>query len=120
MKCKYCQKNFEDNDNPVLDYFYHVDVNHYDSLSGDEKIMHDIRKKMIKSKIDYDVHKKTTGDSDLIFNAQNSDIQEFYSSLPGPTTSSGFILLSQSPFTPLISAIIPDMINVITNPKNTV
>jgi hypothetical protein len=36
--------------------------------------MHDARKKMIKSKTDYEVHKKTTGDSDLIFNAQNSDI----------------------------------------------
>jgi hypothetical protein len=74
MKCKYCQKNFEDNGNPVLDYFYHVDINHYSSLNDDEKIMHDIRKKMIKSKIDYDVYKKTNGDSDLIFNAQNSDI----------------------------------------------
>jgi len=36
--------------------------------------MHDVRKKMIKSKTDYEVHKKTTGDSDLIFNSKNSDI----------------------------------------------
>jgi hypothetical protein len=36
--------------------------------------MHDVRKKMIKSKTDYDVYKKTNGDSDLIFNSKNSDI----------------------------------------------
>ena len=120
MKCKYCQKNFEDNDNPVLDYFYHVDINHYSSLNDDEKIMHDIRKKMIKSKTDYDIYKKSDGDSDLVFNERNCDIQNSYSSLPGPTISSGLILLSQSPFTPLISEIIPDMINAKTNPKNTV
>ena len=47
---------------------------HYDVLSVDEKIMHDIRKKMIKSKSDYDVNKKIDGDSDLVFNAKNSDI----------------------------------------------
>ena len=39
-----------------------------------KKIMHDTRKKMIKSKSDFDVYKKTNGDSDLIFNKQNSDI----------------------------------------------
>jgi hypothetical protein len=74
MKCKYCEKVFEENDNLVLDNFYHIDTHHYDSLSDDEKIIHDVRKKMIKSKTDHDVYKKTTGDSDLIFNAQNSDI----------------------------------------------
>ena len=74
MKCKYCEKVFEDNADVVLNYFYHVDANHYGSLSDDEKIMHDVRKKMIKSKTDYDVYKKTNGDSDLIFNKQNSDI----------------------------------------------
>ena len=74
MKCKYCEKVFEDSNDLVLDNFYHIDAHHYGSLSGDEKIMHDARKKMIKSKTDYEVHKKTTGDSDLIFNAQNSDI----------------------------------------------
>ena len=74
MKCKYCEKVFEDNADVVFNYFYHVDANHYGSLSDDEKIMHDVRKKMIKSKTDYDVYKKTNGDSDLIFNSKNSDI----------------------------------------------
>jgi len=74
MKCKYCEQIFEDNDDFVLDYFYHFESNHYDVLSADEKIMHDIRKKMIKSKSDYDVNKKIDGDSDLVFNAKNSDI----------------------------------------------
>ena len=78
--------------------------------------MYDTRKKMIESNQDYKSQKQNDGDSDLIF---NSRILKFriYSSLPGPTTSSGLILLSQSPLTPLISEIIPDMINVITNPK---
>ena len=74
MKCKYCEKVFEDSNDLVLDNFHHIDAHHYGSLSDDEKIMHDARKKMIKSKIDYEVHKKTTGDSDLIFNSKNSDI----------------------------------------------
>ena len=74
MKCKYCEKVFEDSNDLVLDNFHHIDVHHYGSLSDDEKIMHDARKKMIKSKTDYEVHKKTTGDSDLIFNSKNSDI----------------------------------------------
>ena len=74
MKCKYCEKVFEENNSLVLDIFHHIDAHHYDSLSDDEKIMHDVRKKMIKSKTDYEVHKKTTGDSDLIFNSKNSDI----------------------------------------------
>ena len=71
---EYCEKVFEDSNDLVLDNFHHIDAHHYGSLSDDEKIMHDARKKMIKSKTDYEVHKKTTGDSDLIFNAQNSDI----------------------------------------------
>ena len=74
MKCKYCKKVFEENNDLVLDNFHHIDTHHYDSLSDDEKIMHDVRKKMIKSKTDYDVYKKTNGDSDLIFNSKNSDI----------------------------------------------
>jgi hypothetical protein len=74
MKCKYCEKIFEENDDLILDHFHHIDTNHYDSLSNDDKIMHDIRKKMIKSKTNYDVYKKTNGDSDLIFNSKNSDI----------------------------------------------
>ena len=74
MKCKYCKKVFEDDADIVLNYFYHVDINHYDSLTDNEKIIHDARKKMIKSKTDYEVHKKTSGDSDLIFNSKNSDI----------------------------------------------
>ena len=74
MKCKYCEKVFEDSNDLVLDNFHHIDAHHYGSLSDDEKIIHDARKKMIKSKTDYEVHKKTTGDSDLIFNSKNSDI----------------------------------------------
>ena len=74
MKCKYCEKVFEENNSLVLDVFNHIDAHHYGSLSDDEKIMHDTRKKMIKSKTDYDVYKKTNGDSDLIFNSKNSDI----------------------------------------------
>ena len=74
MKCKYCEKVFEDSNDLVLDNFHHTDAHHYGSLSDDEKIMHDVRKKMIKSKTDYDVYKKTNGDSDLIFNSKNSDI----------------------------------------------
>jgi hypothetical protein len=74
MKCKYCEKVFEENNRLVLDIFHHIDAHHYGSLSDDEKIMHDVRKKMIKSKTDYDVYKKTNGDSDLIFNSKNSDI----------------------------------------------
>jgi hypothetical protein len=37
-------------------------------------MMHDIREKMIKSKINYDQSKKEIGDSDLVFNSNNSDI----------------------------------------------
>ena len=37
--------------------------------------MHDIRKKMLKSKSDYELKKKDVGDSDLIFNDKNSEIQ---------------------------------------------
>ena len=36
-------------------------------------MMHDIRDKMIKSKIDYDKFKKEIGDSDLFFNSNDSD-----------------------------------------------
>ena len=68
------KKIFEDNDDFVLNYFHHFESHHYDVLSPDEKIMHDIRKKMIKSKSDYDGNKKIDGDSDLVFNGKNSDI----------------------------------------------
>ena len=74
MKCKYCKKIFEDTDDFVLNYFHHFESHHYDVLSVDEKIIHYIRKKMIKSKSDYDANKKIDGDSDLVFNAKNSDI----------------------------------------------
>ena len=74
MKCKYCEKILSDDADLVLNYFHHIEINHYDSLDNEDKMMHDIRKKMIKSKIDYDVHKKTTGDSDLIFNSKHSKI----------------------------------------------
>jgi hypothetical protein len=37
-------------------------------------MMHDIRKKFLKSKKDYKLKKKNIGDSDLIFNTKNSEI----------------------------------------------
>ena len=74
MKCKYCDKTFLDDDNLVLNYFEHTRISHYELLNDEDKIMHDIREKMIKSKIDYDQFKKEIGDSDLVFNSKNSDI----------------------------------------------
>ena len=74
MKCKYCKKILSDDTDLVLNYFQHLEINHYTVLSAEDKIMHDIRKKMIKSKKDYDQNKKISGNSDLIFNAKNSEI----------------------------------------------
>ena len=36
--------------------------------------MHDIRKKMLESKTNYELTKKNIGDSDLIFNTKKSEI----------------------------------------------
>ena len=74
MKCKYCNETFLENDNKILNYFEHIKINHYELLSDEDKIIHDIREKMIKSKINYDQSKKEIGDSDLVFNSNNSDI----------------------------------------------
>ena len=74
MKCKYCKKILSDDTDLVLNYFQHLEINHYTVLSAEDKIIHDIRKKMIKSKKDYTQNKKISGDSDLIFNAKNSEI----------------------------------------------
>jgi hypothetical protein len=74
MKCKYCEKILSDNADLVLNYFHHIEINHYDSLDNEDKMMHDIRKKMIQSKKDYELKKKNVGDSDLIFNTKNSEI----------------------------------------------
>ena len=73
MKCKYCDKTFLEDDNLVLNYFEHTKINHYELLGDGDKIMHDIREKMIKSKIDHDKFKKEIGDSDLFFNSNDSD-----------------------------------------------
>ena len=73
MKCKYCDKIFPEDDDLVLNYFEHTIINHYESLADDDRIMHDIRENMIKSKINYDKFKKETGDSDLFFNSNDSD-----------------------------------------------
>ena len=73
MKCKYCDKTFPEDDDLVLNYFEHTKINHYELLGDEDKIMHDIREKMIKSKIDYDQFKKEIGDSDLFFNSNDSD-----------------------------------------------
>ena len=118
MKCNYCDEIFNDDDS-VMSHFYHLGENHYDVLTDEDRIIYDIRKKMIESKSKYESQKQTDGDSDLIFNSRNSEVQS-YSSFPGPTTSSGFILLSQSPLIPLINEIIPATMNPNTNPKNTV
>ena len=74
MKCKYCEKILSDNDDLVLNYFHHIEINHYDSLDDEDKMMHDIRKKFLKSNKDYELKKKNIGDSDLIFNTKNSEI----------------------------------------------
>ena len=74
MKCKYCEKILSDDADLVLNYFHHIEINHYDSLDNEDKMMHDIRKKMLQSKKDYELTKKNVGDSDLTFNAKNSEI----------------------------------------------
>jgi len=74
MKCKYCEKILSDDADLVLNYFHHIEINHYDSLDDEDKMMHDIRKKFLKSKKDYKLKKKNIGDSDLIFNTKNSEI----------------------------------------------
>ena len=74
MKCKYCKKILSDDTDLVLNYFHHIEINHYDSLDNEDKLMHDIRKKMLQSKKDYELTKKNVGDSDLIFNTKNSEI----------------------------------------------
>lgn len=74
MKCKYCEKILSDDADLVLNYFHHIEINHYDSLDNEDKMMHDIRKKFLKSKKDYELKKKNIGDSDLIFNTKNSEI----------------------------------------------
>ena len=74
MKCKYCEKILSDDADLVLNYFHHIEINHYDSLDNEDKMMHEIRKKMLQSKNDYELKKKNDGDSDLIFNDKNSEI----------------------------------------------
>ena len=74
MKCKYCEKILSDDADLVLNYFHHIEINHYDSLDNEDKLMHDIRKKILQSKKNYELKKKNVGDSDLIFNAKNSEI----------------------------------------------
>ena len=68
------KKFYLDNTDLVLNYFHHIEINHYDSLDNEDKMMHDIRKKMLQSKKDYELTKKNVNDSDLIFNAKNSEI----------------------------------------------
>ena len=74
MKCKYCKKILLDDDDFVLNYFHHIEINHYDSLDNEDKMMHDIRKKMLQSQNNYELKKKKVGDSDLIFNTKNFEI----------------------------------------------
>ena len=74
MKCKYSEKIFSDDSDLVLSYFDHIEINHLDALDTEDKMMHEIRKKMLQSKNDYELKKKNDGDSDLIFNDKNSEI----------------------------------------------
>jgi hypothetical protein len=74
MKCNYCKKILSDDADVSFNYFQHLEINHYTVLSAEDKIMHDIRKKMMQSKKDYELKKEIDGDSDLIFNAKNSEI----------------------------------------------
>ena len=74
MKCNYCKKILSDDADVSFNYFQHLEINHYAVLSAEDKIMHDIRKKMLQSKKDYELKKKNVGDSDLIFNTKNSEI----------------------------------------------
>ena len=74
MKCNYCKKILSDDADASFNYFQHLEINHYAVLSVEDKMMHDIRKKMLQSKKDYKLKKKNVGDSDLIFNAKNSEI----------------------------------------------
>ena len=48
MKCKYCEKILSDDVDLVLNYFHHIEINHYDSLDDEDKMMHNIRKKFLK------------------------------------------------------------------------
>jgi hypothetical protein len=75
MKCKYCKQIFLEDVDIVLNYFHHVKINHYDLLTDDDKMIHDIREKMIKSKKAYETLKKKIGNSDLIFNQKNMDVK---------------------------------------------
>ena len=74
MKCKYCEKILSHDSDLVLTYFNHIEINHLDALDTEDKMMHEIRKKMLQSKNDYELKKKNDGDSDLIFNDKNSEI----------------------------------------------
>jgi len=74
MKCNYCKKILSDDADVSFNYFQHLEINHYAVLSAEDKMIHDIRKKMLQSKKDYELKKKNVGDSDLIFNAKNSEI----------------------------------------------
>ena len=59
MKCKYCKKILSDDDDLVLSYFHHIEINHLDALDTEDKMMHEIRKKMLQSKNNYELKRKT-------------------------------------------------------------
>jgi|TARA_B110000263_G_C15179724_1_gene450966 hypothetical protein len=73
MDCEYCKKIFGNDEDSILNYLQHIQINHNDELSDEEKITHNIREKMIQSKKIYKIFKERTGDSDLVFNSKNSD-----------------------------------------------
>jgi len=73
MKCGCCDEIFADDEDGIASYQLHYKACHTDEKIDEEKIFEDFRKNMIKQKNEYDLLKKKTGDSDLIFNAKDSD-----------------------------------------------
>jgi len=74
MKCEYCNKVLVDDENAVLNYLIHKRTSHKDIVPVEEKMLDEYRGKMIMQKSEYVKSKKKTGDSDLIFNADERDI----------------------------------------------
>ena len=74
MKCEYCDKILLDDENVITNYLIHKRICHKDDVSDEEKMFGEYREKMIRQKEEYVKLKEKTGDSDLIFNAQEKDM----------------------------------------------
>jgi uncharacterized protein len=70
----YAEKTFDDSYVvfPWDKLEYETSLSQSELFSKDNQILDSIRKKMINSKNEYDIFKKKTGDSDLVFNARDS------------------------------------------------